>query len=177
MPPTENCSSNSKGRPSLGVGRVSMKRLPLSPSYPRSRFLLKVVGSHTACSGERQTNPRTADWGPAAPSVAIHATRRRAPIAAVHSTTVRTGSMSGPRGKPCAAIAVQIAQHLTHRFAYGPERAAMPGAIAPVRSTQYPPVIVTCSAHDCPSVLLKTENHISHRLARMFSAGCESRYT
>lgn len=154
-----------------------MKRLPLSPSCNYLRFLVHIVASHTACSGERQTNPRTSDWGPAAPSIAIHATRRRAHVAAGTPQRFGRDRWAACRGKPCAAIAVQIAQHLTHRFAYGPERAAVPGAFAPVRSTQYPPVIVTCSAHDCPSVLLQTENHIPHHLTRMFSAGCERRYS
>lgn len=78
--------------------------------------------------------------------------------------------MNAPSGIPRAAIVVQIAQHLTDPLAYGPERAAVPGAVVPVRSPAIPARDRQVFAHDCPSVLPKTENHIWHRLARMFAA-------
>jgi hypothetical protein len=95
VPPTENCSSDS------AVASITVLH-PLA-ILGKSRQVPHRV------SGKRQTNPRTADWGPAAPLVATHATRRRRHAAAVRSATVRAGSTGTLSSHIAWAISVQIA--------------------------------------------------------------------
>ena len=136
--PMENCSSDSKSRPSLWVGRVSMKRLLYHrPATARDSWhTLSRPTPHVPANV--RSNPRTADWGPAAPSVAIHATRRRAHVAAVHSTTVRTESMGGPSWQTvCGNRGPDRATpHPSIRVWSG--AGAAPELAAPVRSTTIP---------------------------------------
>lgn len=139
MPPTEDCSLDSKGRPSLWIGRVSMKRLPLP--------------SHTACSGKRQTNH----------GQQIRVQRRHplpfTPHAAEHMHPPYAPQRFGrDRRAPCRRI--------SHAENLGPDRVTPStrvwsgvglrrNSLLRCDLRQYPPVIGKCSHMIAPPFFLK----------------------